>query len=114
LRNSQACSWNIFEWSPSVFIETFVNYEPVCLMSIKIYNLNSRAKEKKLKLSAYTPQILSKLKIIKKAKIFRVIVPLKLYWQIFSPSACGFSPLPPADYWPRQVCNIVSQGTTYI
>jgi hypothetical protein len=49
LGNFQASSGNTYtvysgnlEWFPSVFSETFVDYEAVYQMSIKISNLNSK------------------------------------------------------------------------
>jgi hypothetical protein len=45
----QVCSGNTLEWFPIVFNKTFVNYEAMCQMIIKILILNVNIAGQKLK-----------------------------------------------------------------
>ncbi len=71
----------------SVFSERTANYEAFCQMRIKIYNLNikvTRLKNNLKTVSVHYNNTYLILKMIKKAKIFRVRVPLKAKMKKFS------------------------------
>ncbi len=92
----QACSVNTLEQFPSVFSEKSANYEAFCQMRKKIQNLSIKItrQQKNLKtVSVHYKNTDLILKMIKKAKISRVRVPLT-YLERETRIAANFHKLP--------------------